>query len=176
VYDITGASSHEAFIYNAARGRLDLYTFDIWNMNQCQCAYPQKGLDMCVDGELAKSLLLHDVYACADVHSWTALTGVSTVYCGVRWPILHCAGYYRWSINAFAYLRNVTAPHKKWVPVFDEPFISMDWARDLAPHRVGLVGESLFVHCQVEGPRIDNGCGGVSGGGRGGTWGAMTTV
>ncbi len=68
---------------------------------------------------------------------------------------LYCAGYYRWSINAFAYLRNVTAPHKKWVPVFDEPFISMDWARDLAPHRVGLVGESLFVHCQVEDPRTD---------------------
>ncbi len=66
-----------------------------------------------------------------------------------RLGLLHVAGYYRWSINAFSYLRNVTAPHKKWVPVFDEPFISMDWARDLAPHRVGLVGESLFVHCQV---------------------------
>jgi hypothetical protein len=73
----------------------------------------------------------------------------------IRWRLdllrVALAGYYRWSINAFSYLRNVTAPHKKWVPVFDEPFISMDWARDLAPHRVGLVGESLFVHCQVSG-------------------------
>ncbi len=43
--------SHEAFIYNVAMGRLDMYTFDLWNMNQCQCAYPQKGLDMCADGE-----------------------------------------------------------------------------------------------------------------------------
>jgi hypothetical protein len=59
VYDITGSSSHEAFIYNAARGRLDMYTFDLWNMNQCQCAYPQKGLDMCVDGEWVLQLPLH---------------------------------------------------------------------------------------------------------------------
>ena len=68
MYDITGASSHEAFIYNAARGRLDLYTFDIWNMNQCQCAYPQKGLDMCVGGELGRSLLLRDA-PCLCMHA-----------------------------------------------------------------------------------------------------------
>jgi hypothetical protein len=49
-----GSQSHEAFIYNVAMGRLDMYTFDIWNLNQCQCAYPQKGLDMCADGELAQ--------------------------------------------------------------------------------------------------------------------------
>ena len=46
----TGSRAHEAFIYNAAKGRLDVYAFDLWNLNQCQCAYPQKGLDMCSNG------------------------------------------------------------------------------------------------------------------------------
>ena len=45
-----GSLSHESFIYNAAMGRLDMYSFDLWNLNQCQCAYPQKGLDMCSNG------------------------------------------------------------------------------------------------------------------------------
>ena len=53
-----GSQSHEAFIYNVAMGRLDMYTFDIWNLNQCQCAYPQKGLDMCADGEFKLAQLV----------------------------------------------------------------------------------------------------------------------
>ena len=107
VYDQPGSKAHEAFIYNVARGRLDVYTFDVWNINQCQCAYPQKGLDICVEG------------------------------------------YYRWSINAFVFLRNVTQKHKVPVPKFDEPAVGMDWPNNIAPHRVGVVGESLFVHGQV---------------------------
>jgi hypothetical protein len=50
VFDDVGSIAHEAFIYNVAMGRLDVYTYDIWNLNQCQCAYPQPGLDVCVDG------------------------------------------------------------------------------------------------------------------------------
>jgi hypothetical protein len=50
VYDMVGSAAHEAFIYNVAMGRLDVYTFDIWNLHQCQCAYPQKGLEKCEQG------------------------------------------------------------------------------------------------------------------------------
>ncbi len=50
VYDDVGSRTHEAFIYNAAMGRLDVYGFDLWNLNQCPCAYNQPGLDICVDG------------------------------------------------------------------------------------------------------------------------------
>jgi hypothetical protein len=106
-YDRAGSMSHEAFIYNAAVGRLDTYNFDVWNMHQCQCAVPQKGLQFCE------------------------------------------AGYYRWAINAISFLHNVTSKFSKPIPKFDEPVISMGWASELAPHRVGIVGESLFVHCQV---------------------------
>jgi hypothetical protein len=107
VYDQPGSKAHEAFIYNVARGRLDTYTFDLWNLNQCQCAYGQPGLSMCKNG------------------------------------------YYRWSINAFSYLRNVTKAHTVKIPKFDEPAIGMDWPMNVAPHRVAVVGESLFVHGQV---------------------------
>jgi hypothetical protein len=57
----------------------------------------------------------------------------------------------RWSINAFSYLRNVTKKYRWPIPKFDEPAIGIDWPTYLAPHRVGVVGESLFVHCQVSG-------------------------
>ncbi len=58
-------------------------------------------------------------------------------------------GYYRWSINAFAYARNATALYDLPIPKFDEPAISMSVPERLAPHRVAIVGESLFVHSQV---------------------------
>ena len=58
-------------------------------------------------------------------------------------------GYYRWAINAFTYLHNVTMKGGQPVPEFDEPAISVGWPKDIAPHRVGIVGESLFVHMQV---------------------------
>ena len=58
-------------------------------------------------------------------------------------------GFYRWSINAFSYLRNVTKEFKRRIPKFDEPFISIDWPQYLAPNRVAVAGETLFVHCQV---------------------------
>jgi hypothetical protein len=82
-YDMTGSQAHEAFVYNVARGRLDVYTFDTWNLHQCQCGYPQRGLDYCKEG------------------------------------------WYRWSINAFAYLKNATRVQKGKVPKFDEPFIGV---------------------------------------------------
>jgi hypothetical protein len=41
---------HESFIYNAANGRLDVYAFDIWNMNECKCADPQPAMDFCHNG------------------------------------------------------------------------------------------------------------------------------
>ena len=97
IFDMAGSMAHESFIYNAARGRLDVYTFDLWNLNQCQCAYPQPGMDMCKQG------------------------------------------FYRWSINAFAYLPNATRQHSKYVPKFDEPFISMEWPLELAPHRAAVI-------------------------------------
>ena len=34
LHDGPGSQAHEAFIYNAARGRLDVYSFDLWNMHQ----------------------------------------------------------------------------------------------------------------------------------------------
>ena len=34
LHDTAGSQAHEAFVYNAARGRLDVYGFDIWNMHQ----------------------------------------------------------------------------------------------------------------------------------------------
>ena len=105
--DAVGSKAHEAFIYNAALGRLDVYTFDLWNMHQCQCSHPQEDLGMCL------------------------------------------YGFYRWSINAFAYLRNVTARYNARTPKFDEPTVSIGWVGAIAPHRVAIVGESLFVHCQV---------------------------
>ena len=37
IYDDAGSVAHEAFVYNVAMGRLDTYTFDLWNLNQCQC-------------------------------------------------------------------------------------------------------------------------------------------
>ena len=58
-------------------------------------------------------------------------------------------GFYRWSINAFSFLRNTSAQYGKPMPSFDEPAISVGWVGAIAPHRVGIVGESLFVHCQV---------------------------
>jgi hypothetical protein len=63
-------------------------------------------------------------------------------------------GYYRWSINAFAYARNATALYDLPIPKFDEPAISMSVPERLAPHRVAIVGESLFVHSQVCGAVI----------------------
>ena len=58
-------------------------------------------------------------------------------------------GFYRWSINAFSFMRNVTIKYGKNVPSFDEPAISVGWPNRIAPHRVGIVGEALFVHSQV---------------------------
>ena len=74
-----------------------------------------------------------------------ATTYVRNMNCCVR---LH-AGFYRWSINAFAFARNATAPYKNPIPKFDEPAISMSVPEELEPHRVAIVGESLFVHGQV---------------------------
>ena len=50
LYDDVGSYSHEAFIHNAALGQLHVYSFDVWNMNQCQCVVPQPGLDKCTAG------------------------------------------------------------------------------------------------------------------------------
>jgi hypothetical protein len=50
VYERPGSIAHESFIYNVAHGRLDAYTFDLWNMNQCLCADPQPSMDFCRDG------------------------------------------------------------------------------------------------------------------------------
>ena len=79
--DGPGSKAHEAFIYNSALGRLDVYTFDLWNMHQCQCPQPQEDMGICL------------------------------------------FGFYRWSINAFTYLRNVTQRYKARVPKFDEPTV-----------------------------------------------------
>ncbi len=35
VYDYVGGMSHESAIYNIAMGRLDAYTYDLFNMNEC---------------------------------------------------------------------------------------------------------------------------------------------
>ena len=58
-------------------------------------------------------------------------------------------GFYRWSINAFSFLRNVTVQYGKPVAAFDEPDISVGWVGAVSPNRVAIVGESLFVHLQV---------------------------
>ena len=58
-------------------------------------------------------------------------------------------GFYRWSINAFAFARNATRQYRNTIPKFDEPVISMDIPEAVAPHRVAVVGEALFVHGQV---------------------------
>jgi hypothetical protein len=79
--DGPGSKAHEAFMYNAALGRLDVYAFDLWNMHQCQCPQPQEDMGICL------------------------------------------FGFYRWSINAFTYLRNVTSSYKARVPKFDEPTV-----------------------------------------------------
>jgi hypothetical protein len=107
VYDHPGGMAHESFIYNVAHGRLDAYTFDLWNMNQCLCADPQPSMDYCKDG------------------------------------------FYRWSINAIAWTHNVSSQFGRSVPKFDEPAVSLGWTKTIGPHRVGMVGESLFVHSQV---------------------------
>jgi hypothetical protein len=45
LYDLMGSQAHEAFVYNIAMNRLDVYTFDVWNFNQCRCSRPQEGLE-----------------------------------------------------------------------------------------------------------------------------------
>jgi hypothetical protein len=107
LHDAVGSKAHEAFVYNVALGRLDVYAFDLWNMHQCQCSHPQDDLGMCL------------------------------------------YGFYRWSINAFSFVKNVTAQYSTRTPKFDEPTVSIGWVGAIAPHRVAIVGESLFVHCQV---------------------------
>jgi len=39
--DQHGNQAHEAFIINAAAGRLDVYTFDAWNINECRAGWGQ---------------------------------------------------------------------------------------------------------------------------------------
>lgn len=112
MFDSAGSRAHESFIYNAAAGRLDVYAYDVWNMNQCRCGKAQVALDMC------------------------------------------SKGFYRWNVNVFAYLRNKTRLFERKMPAFDEPVISMSWPAVIPPHRVGMVGESLFVHYQVRGRRV----------------------
>ena len=107
MYDRAGSLAHESFVFNAALGRLDMYNFDIWNMNQCQCKVPQPGMKLCA------------------------------------------RGFPRWSINAFAFTRNVSQQYPFRIPNFDEPDVSMGWPEWIAPHRVAIVGETLFVHSQV---------------------------
>ena len=46
---------------------------------------------------------------------------------------------------------NTTATARRYMVPFDEPIVGMSWPAFVAPHRVGMVGESLFVHCQVLG-------------------------
>ncbi len=48
--DKPGSRMHEAFIYNAAQGRLDVYAFDVWNMHQCQCGRVQTNMRYCTEG------------------------------------------------------------------------------------------------------------------------------
>ena len=103
--DYMGSKAHEAFVINAAIGRLDVYAFGLWNLNQCRCGLPQPQVGMC-----------------------------------------NAHGYYRWNINAIAWTFNKSTPI---ATSFNEPFISMEWPNAVAPHRSAIVGESLFVHCQV---------------------------
>ena len=44
---------------------------------------------------------------------------------------------------------NTTISFLRKIGAFDEPNIGIGWPSKIAPHRVGIVGESLFVHCQV---------------------------
>lgn len=48
-YDTMGSQAHEAFVYNVAMGRLDVYTFDVWDLNECRCGRPQEALEYCDD-------------------------------------------------------------------------------------------------------------------------------
>ena len=105
LWDTMGSPAHEGFIYNIANNRLDVYTFDVWNMNECRCPEPQEGY----------------------------------LYCDKE-------GYYRWGINAIAWTTETIKKFRGYVPPFDEPVVSMDWARMIPPHRTGLLGEPLFVH------------------------------
>ncbi|MDR3414460.1 MAG: hypothetical protein P4L87_26440, partial [Formivibrio sp.] len=50
MYDSAGSSAHEAFIYNVASNRLDVYGYGIWNQNECLCGKGQIGLYLCKDG------------------------------------------------------------------------------------------------------------------------------
>lgn len=50
LYDTMGSEAHQSFIYNIANNRMDMYGFDVWNMNQCQCGKPQEGLVYCIYG------------------------------------------------------------------------------------------------------------------------------
>lgn len=61
----------------------------------------------------------------------------------------HVDGFYRWSINVIGWLHNTSRKLGRDMARFDEPVISMEWPRAIAPHRAGIVGESLFVHFQV---------------------------
>lgn len=54
----------------------------------------------------------------------------------------------RWSINAISWLHETSDKFGEPVPNFDEPFVSLGWPARIAPHRVGMVGEALFVHMQ----------------------------
>ena len=113
VYGRAGSLAHESFVFNiAVPGKLDMYNFDVWNLNQCQCKRPQPGMQYCR------------------------------------------GGFPRWSINAFVFTRNVSQKLGRPVVDFDEPVVSMDWPALIAPHRVGMVGEALFVHCQVRPRRL----------------------
>lgn len=49
MYDTMGSWVHEAFIYNVANNRLDVYGFDLWDNNQCRCGLPQEALNYCND-------------------------------------------------------------------------------------------------------------------------------
>ena len=71
--------------------------------------------------------------------------------CAVPQPAMDfCSnGFYRWSINAIAWTHNTSSLFGSKVPSFDEPAVSMGWTKRIAPHRVGIVGETLFVHGQV---------------------------
>jgi hypothetical protein len=44
---------------------------------------------------------------------------------------------------------NTTMSYLRKIGAFDEPAIGIGWPAVIAPHRVGIVGESLFVHSQV---------------------------
>ena len=52
--DKPGSRMHEAFIYNAAQGRLDVYAFDMWNMHQCQCGRVQTNMRYCTEGYVSQ--------------------------------------------------------------------------------------------------------------------------